>query len=385
MRFDLLIKNGRLIDPASNRDGNFDVAVFRGRVAAVEASIPDSVAAAVVDATGLLVTPGLVDLHTHVYHGVTYWGIQADPVAARTGVTTWLDVGSAGAWNFGGFRDFIARQSVARIYALLNISGIGLTAPSWEMANLNYLDEKLATKVAEANRDLILGIKARIDVNTVGLNGLEPLRRARQVADDCGMPLMVHIGNGPPAVLDVLAFLKPGDILTHCCTGASMRLIDTEGRPLEDARRARDAGVILDIGHGAGSFDFEVAEAMLRHGLPPDVISSDIHQLSIRGPMFDLPTTLSKFLTLGMSLPDVIAAATARPASAMGMAGQVGTLAIGALADIALFRIETGEFAFDDVFKHRRVGAQRLVCEGTFLGGRRLALTPDPAPAPWIV
>ncbi|MBX7213660.1 MAG: amidohydrolase/deacetylase family metallohydrolase [Thermoflexales bacterium] len=385
MQFDLLIRNGQLFDAAAGRVGRFDVAVYRGRVAAVEASIDPGTAAQVVDAAGAYVTPGLVDLHTHVYHGVTYWGIQAAPVAARTGVTTWLDVGSAGAWNFGGFRDFIVQPSVARIYALLNISGIGLIAPSWEHWNLNYLDEALAIKVAEANRDIIIGIKARIDKNTVGANGLEPLRRARRVADACGMPLMAHIAHGPPEVDGVLALLREGDILTHCCTGGSMRLIDADGRPLEVARRAREAGVILDIGHGAGSFDFEVAEAMLRHGMPPDVISSDIHQLSIRGPMFDLPTTLSKFLALGMPLAEVFAAATAKPAAAMGLAGQVGTLAVGAHADIALFREEQGDYNFDDVFNHRRSGTRRLVCEGTWLGGRRLPTLPEPPPAPWIV
>ncbi|MBK8835698.1 MAG: amidohydrolase/deacetylase family metallohydrolase [Anaerolineae bacterium] len=381
MRFDLLIKNGRLIDPASRRDGQFDVAVYRGRVAAVEPSIPASAASSVVDATGLLVVPGLVDLHTHVYHGATYWGIEPDPVAARTGVTTWLDVGSAGAWNVIGLRDFVARKSQARIYAYLNISGIGLTAPTWESANLGYLDVPLATRMAEANRDFVIGIKTRIDVNTVGGNGAEPLRRARTVADDVGMPLMVHIGKGPPTIEEVLTYLKPGDILTHCCTGHNMRLIDEKGRPLEAARRAQDAGVILDIGHGAGSFDFETAEAMLSHGMRPDVISSDIHQLSVRGPMFDLPTTLSKFLTLGMSLPDVIASATARPAAAMGLAGQVGSLAD---ADIALFRLEQGSFSFADVFSHTRTGAQRLVCEGTYLGGRLMSRAPEPPPAPWI-
>lgn len=384
MRFDLLIKNGRLIDPASGRDGPFDIAVRRGRIAAVEPSILESAAAAVVDASGLLVVPGLVDLHTHVYHGATYWGIEPDPVAARTGVTTWLDVGSAGAWNVIGLRDFVARKSQARIYAYLNISGIGLTAPTWESANLGYLDVPLATKLAEANRDFVIGIKTRIDMNTVGGNGIEPLRRARTVADDVGMPLMVHIGKGPPTIQEVLTYLKPGDILTHCCTGHNMRLIDADGRPLEAARRAQDAGVILDIGHGAGSFDFETAEAMLSHGMRPDVISSDIHQLSVRGPMFDLPTTLSKFLTLGMGLPDVIAAATSRPAAAMGLSGQVGSLAIGANADIALFRLEQGSFSFDDVFSHTRTGAQRLVCQATYLGGRLMARMTEPPPAPWI-
>lgn len=384
MQFDLLIKGGEVVDPAAGLMGSLDVGIKRDRIAAVEREIPTEAAVRVIDAAGQYVTPGLVDLHTHIYHGVTYWGIHADPVAARTGVTTWLDVGSAGGYNLLGFREFIARPAAARLYALLNISSIGLTAPTWELANLNYCDVALCTQITNLNRDLVLGIKARIDANTTGANGLEPLRLARTAAERCGLPLMVHIGGGPPDVNGVLDLLRPGDILTHCFTGNSMRIVDAQGAILEAAKRALERGVILDIGHGAGSFAFATAEALMGAGYKPHVISSDIHQMSVLGPLFDLPTCLSKFLALGMSFPEVIAAATAHPAAAMGMAGEVGTLRPGALADVALFEIVPGDFAFYDVQMQRRDGKQLIRNTLTLVGGRELRRVPDDPPAPWM-
>jgi len=384
MRFDLLIKNGTLIDPSQGLNGAFDVAVKRNRIAAVDRDIPAQSAARVIDATGQIVTPGLVDLHTHVYYGATFWGVQADPVAARSGVTTWLDVGSAGAFNVIGFRDYVVRPSRARIYALLNISSIGLTAMTYELANLNYCDVEMCCRLIEANSDFVLGVKARIDANTVGANGIEPLKRARQAADRVGLPLMVHIGIAGPSVGDVLAHLRPGDILTHCFTGQTMRIVDDDGRLLDDARRAWDAGVIMDIGHGAGSFSFETAEALMSAGRKPDVISSDIHQISVHGPMFDLPTVMSKFLLLGMSLEEVVRAATTRPAEVLGLQDEAGTLRPGAYADIALFRLCAGDYTFYDVFMNARPGRHLLCNTLTVLNGRPMERMPDGPIAPWI-
>ena len=238
--FDLLIKGGEVVDPGGGQNGRLDVAIKRNRIAAVERDIPAQSAARVIDAGGQYVTPGLIDLHTHVYHHVTFWGIDPDPVAARSGVTTWLDVGSAGAFNWPGFREFIVKPADVRIYGLLNISAIGLTAMTGELANLDYCDVDLCCKLIELHRDLILGVKVRIDTNTVRSNGIEPLRRARAAAERCDLPLMVHIGIGPPAVAEVLALMRPGDILTHCFTGNSMRIIDESGRLLDDAKRAWD-------------------------------------------------------------------------------------------------------------------------------------------------
>ncbi|MEM7023993.1 MAG: amidohydrolase/deacetylase family metallohydrolase [Pseudomonadota bacterium] len=384
MRFDLLIKGGEVVDPGAGLQGKLDVAVKRNRIAAVEAGIPEESAFRVIDASGQYVTPGLVDLHTHVYHGATYWGIVADPVAARSGVTTWLDVGSAGCYNFPGFREFIAKPSTARIYALVNISSIGLTGPTFELANLDYCDVDLCCRLIDLNRDLALGIKARIDRNTTRGTGIAPMQRAREAADRCELPLMVHIGWGPPYLAEVMSYMKPNDILTHCFTGGDMRIIDDQGRLRDEAKRAWDSGVVMDIGHGAGSFSFETAEALMAEGYKPDVISSDVHQLSVHGPMFDLPTCLSKFMLLGMSFAETIQAATTRPAEVMGMAGDVGTLKPGALADVALFKIEQGDFTFYDIKMNARTGKEMVRNTLTIINGRELPVTADGPQAPWI-
>lgn len=384
MRFDLLIKGGEVVDPAAGYDGILDVAVKRGRIAAVERDIPPESAFQVIDATGQYVTAGLVDLHTHVYWGATYWGIHADPVASRTGVTTWLDVGSAGAYTLPGFREHIVKASDVNIFAYLNISAIGLVAPTHELANLDYCDIPLFERLVNRHRDLVVGVKARIDRNTTRGTGIAPLQFAREAADRCELPLMVHIGNGPPELPDILARMKPGDILTHCFRGSTMRITDDQGKLLEVAKRAWDAGVIMDIGHGAGSFAFATAEPLLAAGYRPDVISSDIHQLSIQGPMFDLPTVLSKFLHLGMSFPEVIRAATTRPAQVLGLEGEVGTLRPGARADIGLFVIDEGQFPVYDVHMERRIARKMVRNTLTILGGRELHRRAPEEPAPWI-
>jgi dihydroorotase len=382
MAFDLLIKGGEVIDPGAGLIGRLDVGVSDGRVTAVAPNLPADEAGRVVDATGQYVTPGLVDLHTHIYWGATFWGIEADPVAARSGVTTWLDVGTAGAYNFHGFRRYVAESNRARCFALLNLSSIGLVANTFEFANLDYCNVELAEMIVERNRDLILGIKARIDSSTTRGTGIEPLRRARTLADRVGLPLMVHIGAAPPHLSEILALMKPGDILTHCFTGNTNRIIDPERRVLPDVKRLWDAGLILDIGHGTGSFSFDTAEAMLAQGLPPDVISTDIHQMARQGPMYDMPTTLSKFLTLGMSLPAVIERATSRPARAMGRP-DLGTLKPGAVADLAIFRLEQGRFTYYDVLMEPRTGTQRLVNTATFIAGEQLEHLPERPPEPF--
>jgi len=384
MQFDLLIQGGEVIDPAAGYAGQMDVAITRNCIAAVARDIPATAARQVIDARRQIVTPGLIDLHTHVYHNATYWGIHPDPVAARTGVTTWVDAGSAGAFNLAGLRDQAIKQFAARVYALINISAIGLIAARGESRNLEYCDVEICNRLIDRYPDFIFGVKARIDQSSVGENGIEPLRRARQVADRCSRPLMVHIGIAPPAIEQVLELMRPGDILTHCATGHTMRIVDDAGNLLDAARRARDAGVVMDIGHGAGSFAFAIIEPLLRTGFLPDVISTDIHQISIHGPMFDLPTCMSKFLALGMSLPDTIRATTARPAEILGLQNEIGTLRPGALADLAVFRLLRGRFPFYDVRMEMRECTVLLQNTLTILNGRPLARVPDEPSAPWI-
>jgi dihydroorotase len=384
MRFDLLIKGGEVVDPASGYHGHLDVAVKAGRIAAVEPDIPADTAFEVIDASGQYVTPGLVDLHTHVYRGVTFWGINADAIAWRTGVSTWLDVGSSGAFTLPGFHEFVVKPATVRIFALLNISSIGLVAETYELSNLAYCNVDLCTRLASQYPDVVRGVKVRIDRMTVGENGLEPLRRARRAADECELPLMVHIGYGPPKIEDVLGLMRPGDVLTHCSTGLTMRLVDESGQVIEAAKRARDAGVIMDVGHGSGSFSFETAEALFEADYKIDVISSDIHQLSVHGPMFDLPSCLSKFLYLGMSFSEVIEAATLKPAEILGLAPELGSLKPGSHADVALFVVERGRFPLYDVHLNMREGTEMIRNTLTLVNGRPLpAKLPEP-PAPWI-
>jgi dihydroorotase len=379
---DLLIQGGYLVDPGSGQEGAYDIAVSAGRVSALAPDLSPTEADAVFDAAGLVVTPGFVDLHTHCYWGATYWGIEPDPVAARSGVTTWVDAGSAGAYSFHGFRRFIADVSHARILAFLNVSGIGLVGPTYELSILEHCDVALAAEVIAANRDVLVGVKARVDADTTRGQGTEPLRRARQLADEVGLPLMVHIGTAPPALGDILALMRPGDILTHCCTGRPNRVVDSTGRILPFVRDLAEQGLVLDVGHGGASFSFRSAEAMLAAGMPPDVISSDIHQLSVHGPMYDLLTTMSKFLQLGMSLADVVARVTSHPARALGRS-DIGRLAVGSPADIAVFRVEEGDFTFSDTEMESRRGSQLLTHVATYRDGVRIPHTREQPPAPW--
>jgi dihydroorotase len=384
MDFDLVVRGGEVMDPGSGLRGRLDVGIRGGQIAALERGLPADGAGRVIDAAGQIVTPGLFDLHTHVYWGASYWGIQPDPVAARSGVTTWLDAGTAGAYSFPGFRRWVVEGSQSRVLALLNLSAIGLIAPTYEVANLDYCDLGLARQIVEANGDVILGIKVRVDANTTRGVGLEPLRLARKLADQVRLPLMVHIGKTPPGLDDIFTLLRPRDILTHCCTGQANRILELDGRLKDFVRQAWDAGLVLDVGHGTGSFSYEVAEQMLAAGLPPDIISTDAHQLSIQGPMFDLPTTLSKFLNLGMDLADAIERATARPARAVGRP-DLATLRPGAPADVALFALEEGDFTFQDVLMVSRPGKVRLASRLTIRGGQVMAQRPDPPRACWAV
>jgi len=384
VKFDLLIKGGEVVDTSASLSGKMDVAIRNNIVAAVDRNIPESAAAQVIKAENRIVTPGLIDLHTHVFRGITFWGIDAEAVGSRTGVTTWVDAGSAGAYTLPGFREFIVESATVRIYSFLNIASIGLVGHNYELQNCAFLDVDLFVRMFKLHSDLIVGAKVRMGTPTVGENGIEPLKRAKRAARSCGLPLMVHIASGPPSIMEVVSLLEAGDILTHCFTAQDMRIIDDSGKIIDAVRRAREAGVIFDIGHGSGAFAFSVAEPLMEAGHRPDTISTDIHQLSIDGPMFDLPTTLSKFLALGMTLPEVIHAVTVRPAEILGLEGRLGTLAPGAAADIALFELKRGNFPFYDIEGHVRYGSELLVNTQTIVDGRPMDRLPEVNPAPWM-
>jgi dihydroorotase len=406
MTYDLLIQGGRVIDPAESRDAVLDVAVSKGRIASVADHIPAASATRVVDAAGLLVLPGLIDLHAHVFRDFTYWGVDPDLIAHNSGVTTWVDAGSAGAMTLSGFRQQVVRRTGARVKAFVNISLIGLVAPEFELCQPSWLDVDLLGRALAGNLDFVVGIKVRMASPTVGSTGLLALHRALQAAGEHELPLMVHIADAPPEIGDVLALLRPGDIVTHCCTGGSMRLVDAAGVPLDATREALDRGIILDVGHGAGSLNFASAAGLLSAGIMPQVISTDLHQMSLHvgslvssdavdSPVIrlkedgaddrlDMPLCMSKFLALGAPLTDVVAAATSRPAAALGLGGQIGSLRAGVPADLGIFRLVDEPVSFTDVSGNVCTGNQRLVNVATFIDGRRLADPGSADMAPWV-
>lgn len=373
-KWDLLIAGGRVVDPSQNFSAAADVAISGHAVARVAQSIPRTDARRVLDASGKIVTPGLIDVHVHVYDGVAPLGIPADPSCIAKGVTTVLDAGSAGAHTFPAFRRQIP-LSDTRIFALLNISVIGQASmtpdtPHGELLELRYADPKVAIRTIEAHRDVILGIKIRLSREIAGENDLKALAIAREAADAVKLPLMVHIGDTHSPLKDILAMLGKGDVVTHTFHGRAGGILDANGRVVPEIRSAVERGVHLDVGHGRGSFSFEVAEKALKQDLLPGTISSDVHRFNVDGPVFDLATTLSKFLHLGLTMDQVIERAATRAANAFGFPKGLGTLREGAEADVAVWSLVEGDFEFADALGAKRIGHRKLVPAATVKAGR---------------
>ena len=369
-QFDLVVKGGRLIDPHQGIDGVRDIGIRGERVAAVAEEIDPGSEAEVVDARGKLVMPGLIDLHVHVWWGVAHLGIEPDPHCVRRGATTVFDAGSSGADTFPGFKKYVIDVSATRIRAFLHISSQGqLSRDIGELTDLRYADVKRAVEMCEEHREDIVGVKIRMSRGLVGDSGREGLNRALAVCEATGLPLMVHPNESPLSLEEMLGEMRSGDILTHCFHDSNTGLLDGDGRVRPIARRALKQGVLFDVGHGAGSFSFAVAEAALKQGVMADTISSDLHRYNLYGPVFDLATTVSKFLLLGLSLGEVVEKVTVAPARAMGMLGEIGTLQPGSWADVAIFALESGDFEFADARGETRTGERRLVPELTLRAG----------------
>ena len=373
--YDLLIRGGRVVDPSQGISAERDVAISGHRIVRVASKIPEAEARQVLDARGKIVTPGLIDIHVHVYDGVAPLGIPADPNCIAKGVTTVVDAGSAGAHTFPGLRKYVINVADTRVYALLNISVVGQSTlstdnPHGELLDLRYANPKLAIRTIEQNRDAILGVKVRLTRSIAGEHDLEALKLAREASDAVRLPLMVHIGGTRSPLPAILAMLKKGDVITHSFRGAPGGILDDRGRILTEVRKAVEAGVHLDIGHGAGSFAFDTAEKALGQELLPGTISSDVHQFNVNGPVFDLATTLSKFLHLGMTLEQVIERATTNPANTFGFPKGLGTLREGSDADVAVFSLDEGRFEFADSVGQKRTGTRKLVPVATVKAGK---------------
>jgi len=374
-RYDLLIRGGRVIDSSQGLSAERDIAISGHRIVQLAERIDETEARQVVNASGMIVTPGLIDIHVHVYDGVAPLGIPADPNCIAKGVTTAVDAGSAGAHTLPGLRKYVISVADTRIYVLLNISVVGQSTlstdnPWGELLDLRYANPKLAVRTIEQNRDVIVGVKIRLTRNITGDHDIKALGLAREAADAVGLPLMVHIGGSFSPLRDILAMMKKGDIVTHSFRGGEGGILDARNRVLPEVRAAIARGVHLDIGHGAGSFSFDTAEKALRQEVVPGTISSDLHQFNVNGPVFDLATTLSKFLQLGLSLEQVIERATTNPATVFGFPNGLGTLRPGGEADVAVFSLLEGNFEFTDSLGAKRKGHQKLLPVATVKGGK---------------
>jgi dihydroorotase len=372
MQYDVLIRGGEVVDPSQNLRGIRDVAVKDGRIAAVDESVGEAEAQHVIDARGLYVVPGLIDLHVHVYtHGPL--GLDADSLCAAGGVTTMLDTGSAGSNNFGAFvRDDIER-SQTQVLGLVNLSCIGLIA--WNLGELmdrRYADVEGVIRTIREHPEVAIGVKIRASSHIIGsgeqgrANFLDAVRAARESETW----LMVHIGESPMSIPEMLEHLEPGDCITHCFRGGSTQILDDHDRVFDAVREASDSGVIFDTGHGVASFQWEVVEAAQRQGFEPTTISTDLHTLNVHGPVYDMPTTMSKHLLLGVPLERVIEMSTTRPANVLGRDDELGTLKVGTVADITLLEKHEGRFVFTDSCRQDRIGNELLTAAATIRRGQ---------------
>ena len=370
-KFDLVIKGGDVLDPSQSLRGKRDIGIRYGLIEALEADIPAARALRVLDAGGKLVTPGLVDLHTHVYPYGSAIGIPADELVAFQCTTTCVSAGDAGANNFAAFRRHIAAQTRTRLYAFIHIANMGLTAfPVAELYNIDFAQVDACARTVAENADMAIGVKVRMSENVIAKYGTEPLKRAISACEKAGTgaKIMCHIGGVETGALmsQILDLLRPGDILTHAYSGApnlagAFTNIVQDGRLLPAALAAKRRGVMFDVGHGGGSFDYTVAEIAIPEGCAPDTISSDIHVFSGNTPgMPYLTWVMSKFLGLGFSLEQVVAMATVNPAKIINRLPKLGTLQIGAPGDVAILELVEGPVSFVDTRNNTRSGKAYL-------------------------
>jgi dihydroorotase len=374
MAYDLILQGARVIDPSQKLDALTDVAFADGKVARIGVGLKGDATTDIRNLSGAIVTPGLIDLHTHVYWGGTSLGVDAEDFCRRSGVTTAVDTGSAGPGNFAGFRRHVIERSQVRILAYLHVSFAGIYAFServmvGESEEIRLMAPIDAVAVANAHRDIVVGIKVRVGARASGRSGTTPLDVALQVAEDVGMPVMAHIDEPPPTYEEVLSRLRPGDVLTHSFRPFPNSPVSAQGTIRQAVIEARRRGVLFDIGHGKGSFAFKTARAMLANGFLPDTISSDVHALCINGPAFDQVTTMSKFLCLGMALPDIIAASTMNAAFALKRP-ELGSLRPGSVGDATVLSVKDGRFDYVDVVGEHLTGDRRIVSEGVVIAGR---------------
>ena len=367
--YDLIIKGGRVVDPSMGLDATRDIAILGGRIAAVEAGLAAD-ASETIDAGGKVVTAGLIDIHTHAGRSK-----EGPPMCLQDGVTGWVDAGSGGADNIDAV-GAIARGAPQTGRCLVNIARTGVVTPTGELHDINAADVAMAQAAVERNRDVVVGVKARLSENVAGPNDLEALRRAQQVATSFNLPVMIHVGQNYSPLRSILALLKRGDIITHIYAPGKNGILDEKGILRPEVTAAHRRGVIFDFGNGVSDhFDWDTVEKATRQGLWPDTFSTDWNTSSKTSGVVDLPNVMSKFIMYGMPLNQIIAAATVNAARCFPAFDDRGTLNIGAPADVAIMELREDNFEFLDNYNGKRTGHQRLFPSGVVLGGKRVQRT----------
>jgi dihydroorotase len=364
--YDLVIRGARVIDPSTGLDAVRDVAISGGRIAAVQANVAGEVAETI-DARGKIVTAGLIDIHTHAGRGK-----DGPPLCLQDGVTGWIDAGTGGADNMDAVAE-VARGAPQIGRCLVNIARTGVIAPGGELHDINAANVALAQAAIARNRDIVVGVKARLSDNVAGANDLEALRRAQEAAAPFNLPVMIHIGQNHTPLRAILALLKRGDIVTHMYAPGMNGILDGRGVLLPEVTAARRRGILFDFGNGVSDhFDWDTVEKATRQGLWPDTFSTDWNTKSKGSGVVDLPNVMSKFFMFGMPLGQIIACATVNAARCFPAFDDRGTLNVGAPADVAIMELREGTFEFLDNYKGTRTGRQRLFPSETVLNGKRV-------------
>ena len=373
--YDLLLQGGTVLDPSQALQQRCDVAFRDGRVAALAPHLSIETAKEVIDVTGHLVTPGLIDVHGHFFYRGWPGAVDADVACLPAGVTTAVDAGSTGWGNFPALRDYIVRPAHTRLYAFVHLCATGLTSLTvrlGELQNLAFAQVDQAIRCIAENRDQVLGVKVRIDHRATGEeNALPALEMARQVADATQSQMMVHVSNTPVPLVRIFDFMRPGDIATHILNGHAHGILDGNGRIRPEVHEARARGIVLDVGHAGVHFDLNVGRAAVAQNFWPDTLSTDMHTPPPERVVYDLLGVMSTFLALEMPLSAVIASVTDKAAAAIGKGGALGTLRVDSAGDAAVLDLQQGDFTFVDAAGNQIQAGQRLAALLTIKDGQR--------------
>lgn len=373
--YDLLLKGGEVIDPSQNVHQRCDVAFRAGRVAALASDLPIASAQEVIDVSGHLVTPGLIDIHGHFFYRGWPGAVNPDTACLPAGVTTAVDAGSTGWGNYPALREYIMRPSHTRLYAFVHLCATGLTsltARIGELQNLAMAQTDQAIRCIADNPEHVLGVKVRIDHRATGeANALPALAMARQVADATQTQMMVHVSGTPLPLVRIFDFMRPGDIATHILNGHSHGILDGNRRIRPEVHEARARGIVLDVGHAGVHFDLQVGRAAVAQAFLPDTLSTDIHTPPPDRIVYDLLGVMSTFVALEMPLDAVISSVTDKAATAIGKSAELGTLRVGSVGDAAVLAQEEGDFTFVDAAGNQVQAGERLTAVLTIKDGQR--------------